>query len=138
MSRLRSPSERVMALPARWRRALLSATARASECSVDAILKAVVLAASVPDPATTTGGEGAGALFGIAGAFQPPYDPEALCLPFEHSNSLRQNVEAHATNIDGFGRGAYSRALSSRDLAPAGVGFPPFHGFCRTTTVAGA
>jgi hypothetical protein len=33
-------------------------------------------------------------------------------------------------------RGTYSRALSSRDLAPAGVGFPPFHGLCRTTTVA--
>ncbi len=32
-------------------------------------------------------------------------------------------------------RGGYSRALSSRDLAPAGIGFPPFHGFCRTTTV---
>ena len=32
-------------------------------------------------------------------------------------------------------RGAYSRALSSRDLAPAGIGFPPFHGLCRTTTV---
>jgi SPP1 gp7 family putative phage head morphogenesis protein len=32
-------------------------------------------------------------------------------------------------------RGAYSRAVSSRDLAPAGVGFPPFHGLCRTTTV---
>lgn len=33
-------------------------------------------------------------------------------------------------------RGAYSRAVSSRDLAPAGIGFPPFHGLCRTTTVA--
>jgi hypothetical protein len=32
-------------------------------------------------------------------------------------------------------RGGYSRALSGRDLAPAGIGFPPFHGFCRTTTV---
>lgn len=32
-------------------------------------------------------------------------------------------------------RGAYSRALSGRELAPAGIGFPPFHGFCRTTTV---
>jgi hypothetical protein len=32
-------------------------------------------------------------------------------------------------------RGAYSRALSTRELAPAGIGFPPFHGFCRTTTV---
>lgn len=35
-------------------------------------------------------------------------------------------------------RGAYSRALSSRDLAPAGIGFPPFHGLCRTTTFADA
>ena len=33
-------------------------------------------------------------------------------------------------------RGSYSRAVSSRDLAPAGIGFPPFHGLCRTTTVA--
>lgn len=32
-------------------------------------------------------------------------------------------------------RGDYSRAVSSRDLAPAGIGFPPFHGLCRTTTV---
>ncbi len=32
-------------------------------------------------------------------------------------------------------RGAYSRALSGRDLAPAGIGFPPFHGLCRSTTV---
>lgn len=33
-------------------------------------------------------------------------------------------------------RGAYSRAVPSQDLAPAGIGFPPFHGLCRTTTVA--
>lgn len=32
-------------------------------------------------------------------------------------------------------RGAYSRAMTGRELAPAGIGFPPFHGFCRTTTV---
>lgn len=32
-------------------------------------------------------------------------------------------------------RGEFSRGLSARDLAPAGIGFPPFHGFCRTTTV---
>jgi SPP1 gp7 family putative phage head morphogenesis protein len=31
-------------------------------------------------------------------------------------------------------RGSYSRALSGRELAPAGVGFPPFHGYCRTST----
>lgn len=33
-------------------------------------------------------------------------------------------------------RGTYSRALSSRDIAPAGIDFPPFHGLCRTTTIA--
>jgi hypothetical protein len=33
-------------------------------------------------------------------------------------------------------RGDFVRALSSRDLAPAGIGFPPFHGFCRSTTTA--
>ncbi len=68
-----------------------------------ALLKAVILGARPPDPASTPGGEGIGALFGAAGALDPPYDPEALCLLFEHSNSLRQNVDAYATNIDGFG-----------------------------------
>ncbi len=37
------------------------------------------------------------------GAIDPVYDPEMLTLIFEHSNSLRQNVDAFATNIDGFG-----------------------------------
>lgn len=77
--------------------------AHAADARVQAILKAIVLGERVPDPASTTGGEGIGALFGIAGALVPPYDPEALCLLFEHSNSLRQNVDAYATNIDGFG-----------------------------------
>ncbi len=77
--------------------------AHAADARVQAILKAVVLGARVPDPASITGGEGIGALFGIAGALVPPYDPEALCLLFEHSNALRQNVDAYATNIDGFG-----------------------------------
>jgi PBSX family phage portal protein len=77
--------------------------AHATDARAQAILKAVVLGARVPDPASITGGEGIGALFGIAGALVPPYDPEALCLLFEHSNALRQNVDAYATNIDGFG-----------------------------------
>ncbi len=34
---------------------------------------------------------------------EPPHDPETLCRIFEHSNSLRQTVDAYATNIDGFG-----------------------------------
>ncbi|MCC6649335.1 MAG: phage portal protein, partial [Polyangiaceae bacterium] len=67
------------------------------------VVKAVILGARPPDPASTPAGEGIGALFGASGALDPPYDPEALCLLFEHSNSLRQNVDAYATNIDGFG-----------------------------------
>ena len=43
------------------------------------------------------------ALFGKLGALDPPYDPEMLCILFEHSNSLRQNVDAYATNIHAFG-----------------------------------
>jgi len=41
--------------------------------------------------------------FTMLGALDPVYDPEMLALLFEHSNSLRQNVDAYATNIDGFG-----------------------------------
>jgi len=33
-------------------------------------------------------------------------------------------------------RGEFSRSLSDRELAGAGIGFPPYHGLCRTTTVA--
>lgn len=32
-----------------------------------------------------------------------PYDPLFLCKLYEHANSLRQNVDAYKTNIDGFG-----------------------------------
>lgn len=53
---------------------------------------------SVGDPASA----------GYAGIFKfdaidPPYDPAKLCQIFENSNSLRQNVDAYKTNIDGFG-----------------------------------
>lgn len=77
--------------------------ARAVQDRHQAILKALVLGATPAERASSVGGEGVGALFGAAGALEPPYDPEALCLLFEHSNSLRQNVDAYATNIDGFG-----------------------------------
>jgi hypothetical protein len=33
-------------------------------------------------------------------------------------------------------RGAYARALPASELAPAGLGFPPYHGYCRTSTLA--
>jgi PBSX family phage portal protein len=71
--------------------------------NLQTILKAVVVGARVQDPASRPGGEEVSTAFVAAGALQPPYDPEALCLLVEHSNSLRQNVDAYATNIDGFG-----------------------------------
>jgi PBSX family phage portal protein len=67
------------------------------------LLKAVVLGQREGQQASSGGGESVSGLFGAAGALEPPYDPEALCLLFEHSNALRQNVDAYATNIDGFG-----------------------------------
>ena len=79
------------------------ATAHAADERLQSILKAVVVGGSGPDPASRPGGEDLGAVFASAGALEPPYDPEALCLLVEHSNSLRQNVDAYATNIDGFG-----------------------------------
>lgn len=41
--------------------------------------------------------------FTTLGALDPAYDPEMLALIFEHSNSLRQNIDSFTTNIDGFG-----------------------------------
>ncbi len=79
------------------------AAAREAERRLQAILKAVVVGARTQDPASRPGGEDLAAAFASAGALEPPYDPEALCLLMEHSNSLRQNVDAYATNIDGFG-----------------------------------
>jgi PBSX family phage portal protein len=69
---------------------------------VQTILKALVLGEGVADRSSKPAGETLAA-FTAAGALEPPYDPEALCLLFEHSNALRQNVDAYATNIDGFG-----------------------------------
>jgi PBSX family phage portal protein len=79
-----------------------SAVHRAEE-RLSTILKAVVVGARAQDPASRPGGEDLVGAFTAAGAIEPPYDPEALCLLMEHSNSLRQNVDAYATNIDGFG-----------------------------------
>lgn len=42
-------------------------------------------------------------LFEKSGVIPPPYDPSVLCKLWEHSNSLRQNIDAYVVNIDGFG-----------------------------------
>lgn len=41
--------------------------------------------------------------FSLAGAIEPPYNPATLTGLFEHSNSLRPNVDAYCTNIDAHG-----------------------------------
>ena len=79
------------------------AAAHAAEERLQTILKAVVVSARTQDPVSRPGGEDLMAAFAAAGAIEPPYDPEALCLLMEHSNALRQNVDSYATNIDGFG-----------------------------------
>lgn len=43
------------------------------------------------------------AIFSKSGSLEPPYSPQTLCRLFEHSNSLRQNIDAYAVNIDGNG-----------------------------------
>ena len=80
-----------------------TAVVHEAEARLQTILKAVVVGAKTQDPASRPGGEDLSAAFASVGAIEPPYDPEALCLLTEHSNSLRQNVDAYATNIDGFG-----------------------------------
>lgn len=69
---------------------------------LQAILKAVVVGRDVLDQVSVEAGEAAG-VFQSAGALEPPYDPETLCLLVEHSHALRQNLDAYAVNIDGFG-----------------------------------
>ena len=77
--------------------------ARELDQRLGVVLKAVVVGARTQDPASLGGGDDVSSVFASSGALEPPYDPEALCLILEHSNSLRQNVDAYATNIDGFG-----------------------------------
>ncbi|MAC26085.1 MAG: phage portal protein [Myxococcales bacterium] len=76
--------------------------AQRAHARLQAILKAVVVGQDVSDPASREAGEST-TLFSSAGALEPPYDPAALCLLVEHSNALRQNLDAYAVNIDGFG-----------------------------------
>lgn len=58
--------------------------------------------------ADQTGDDNPGSGAGLAQAFNddiidPPHDPAFLCRLYEHANSLRQNIDAYKTNIDGFG-----------------------------------
>jgi PBSX family phage portal protein len=44
-----------------------------------------------------------GDIFHSSGALEPPYSPDVLCKVFEHSHTLRQNVDSYCVNIDGNG-----------------------------------
>ncbi len=83
-------------------RDLASRAARAFDRANVPILKAHVLGA-MPDSNARSSVDENERLFVEAGAIVPPYDPEALCLLLENSNSLRQNIDAYVTNIDAFG-----------------------------------
>ena len=76
--------------------------AQRAHARLQAILTAVGVGQDVSDPASREAGEST-TLFSSAGAREPPYDPAARCLLVEHSNALRQNLDAYAVNIDGFG-----------------------------------
>ncbi|KKN72189.1 hypothetical protein LCGC14_0413260 [marine sediment metagenome] len=59
--------------------------------------------------------------FSQLGAIEPPFDPETLCLLLEHSNALRQNIDAYVTNIDGFGHKFEPVINLESDEAPAQI-----------------
>ena len=66
-----------------------------------ALVKARILGSDVEGaPASHAPGEDG---FVGTGAIEPPYDPRTLAELFEHASALRSNVDAYATNIDGFG-----------------------------------
>lgn len=69
----------------------------------ETLIKAYVAGEKLRAPASRGPGDDQATAFADAGALEPPYDPMALCLIAEHSNSLRQNLDAYAVNIDGFG-----------------------------------
>jgi hypothetical protein len=70
-----------------------TAAVHQAEARLQTILKAVMVGARAQDPASRPGGDDLNGVFTAAGAIEPPYDPEALCLLMEHSDSLRQNID---------------------------------------------
>lgn len=75
----------------------------------DAILKAHFIGEDAPSQPSNAIQETGSAFASIKSlspegdVIEPPFDPERLCRLFENSNSLRQNVDAIAVNVEGFG-----------------------------------
>lgn len=61
------------------------------------------LTATDPQPSNVRQDVDDDALLGRAAAIEPPYDPLKLLIEIENSNALRQNLDAYAQNIVGFG-----------------------------------
>lgn len=87
-------------------KAAKSAPSTVSTDQAGPLVKALVLGGDrAPDVSTSNvmPPEILESMFTTAGGIEPPYSMDALARLFEHSNSLRQNVDAYAVNIDGFG-----------------------------------
>ncbi len=69
----------------------------------ESLVKAALLGGDVQDSNVMQGVDEAERTFSLMGAIEPPYNPTTLAALLEHSNSLRQNVDAYSTNIDAFG-----------------------------------
>jgi PBSX family phage portal protein len=68
----------------------------------EGLLKATVIAAREKTHVVPYQDEQDSRFEGV-GAIIPPYDPTTLLLLLEHSNALRQCIDAYVTNIDAFG-----------------------------------
>ena len=91
------------AIAAGWVPKELDRTAGRMHESREGLVKAMVVGSDIQASNVMQGVDEAERRFHLAGAIEPPYNPTTLAAMLEHSNSLRQNVDAYATNIDGFG-----------------------------------
>ena len=67
------------------------------------IVKARVVGGDRPAGQAEQGVDEPEAEFNVAGALEPPYEPETLAMLLEHSNSLRQNVDSYMVNVHAHG-----------------------------------
>jgi capsid portal protein len=80
----------------------LRSSAVAANASRDEILKAMTFTAREQSAVAPAPDEADQVWMGV-GAVIPPYEPFVLLTLLEHSNSLRQCIDAYVTNIDAFG-----------------------------------
>jgi PBSX family phage portal protein len=69
----------------------------------EAVLKAQVFGERTIPASTVLAQDEQEKGFVAAGAILPPYNPESLAILLEHSNALRQCVDAYCVNVEAFG-----------------------------------